>query len=1010
MRKPAVVVTSHDLADLGHRRNKGPTRGPTSAIGSICAAAFIGLLATTDHALAVAGGDDCSGFKSAVCFVNGQKGQTICRPNTNNPVQCVVSTPPPRPGPPPPPPSPDVLTQHNDNSRTGAQLDETVLTPNNVGPKTFGRLYERHVEGQVIAQPLYVSNLAIPNLGVRNVVYVATRENMVYAFDADDTDPDPGGLIWSKPLKSNPAGSVPKMCPETIGPMGITSTPVIDRATGTMYVVGRNANGTIWLHALDITTGDPKAGTPGSVRITGGYSDVSFESVELNRAGLLLVNGAIIIGFSALNCDAAVTPGWHGWVQAYRASDLQLVGTFATTSKSPGWGGGVWASGKGIVADTSGNIYFETGNGLVNAGLSGKGSCSGVTDFGESFVKLKLGPPPSYGLTCASYYTVSNWKALNAGDTDLGSSGPVLLPGNLLVGGGKEGKLYTLDPGTMAIKQYDTDHGSDGFQAFINTWHNDHNQPECRTPGSVLGTRCWMPPERYQDDEHNGPNIHSGVIYWNGRLYGMPEKDYLAGFNYDPSAGTLDLSRDSPNTYFSTVRAPDGMPGGAISLSANGSGAGIIWASIPKYDGQTQNVPGRLVAFRATPQPGTTTLDELWRDDDDIGFAKFNPPTIAGGKVFRPTFADKLIVYGLYPPDSPAPSPRCYTIDQVYENFSRENGFLGNALVSIGPGSPTPRFVTHREYQGGAIDWTSQTCGHEVHGLLIPWHAVADPTKGIYAEWKALGLSSGFLGHPVTDETATPDGIGRYNHFQNGSIYWSPTTGAHEVHGAIRSEWARRGWEQSSLGYPISDETDDPDGNGRVSVFEHGAIHWDRVKGTTFVKPDQIDTNALLGPQEASAYRWSKNVLGIGSQLPPQANPAMCQASCADQQNCKAWTYEAPTSSKPPQCWIWYGIPIIAAHNPCCTSGLKVSVQPDNMTPMRDNGDRDQPGSTVFYSFPLPVKDPRLCQGECALNGTCRAWRHQADPDITKPDWCYLKSNQVTPVQDQCCNAGWKTK
>jgi hypothetical protein len=830
MRKPAVLVTSHDLTDVGHCRNKGPTRGPTSAIGSICAAAFIGLLTTTDHALAVAGGDDCSGFQSTVCFVNGQRGQTICRPNTNNPVQCVVT-------PPPPPPSPDVLTQHNDNSRTGAQLDETVLTPNNVGPKTFGRLYERHVEGQVIAQPLYVSNLAVPNLGVRNVVYVATRENMVYAFDADDTNPDPGGLIWSKPLKSNPAGEVPKMCSETIGPMGITSTPVIDRATGTMYVVARNANGTIWLHALDITTGDPKAGTKGSVRIIGGYSDTPFESVELNRAGLLLVNRTIIIGFSALNCDAAVTPGWHGWVHAYRASDLQLVGTFPTTSKS-GWGGGVWASGKGIVADALGNIYFETGNGSVNASASGTGSCNGITEFGESFVKLTLGPPPSYGLNCASYYTVSNSDKLNAGDTDLGSSGPLLLPGNRLVGGGKEGKLYVLDPGKMAIKQYDTDNGSDGFQAFINTWHDDRNQSECTTPASVLGTRCWMRHQRYQDDERNGPNIHSGVIYWNGRLYGMPEKDYLVGFKYDPGAGTLDLSRGSPDTYFSTVRAPDGMPGGAISLSANGSAAGIVWASIPKYDGQTQNVPGRLVAFRAIPLPGATTLDELWRDDDDIGFAKFNPPTIAGGKVFRPTFADKLIVYGLYPPNSPALPPSCYTIDQVYENFSRENGVLGEAPFS-GPGSPAPKFVTHQGYQGGAIDWTSQTCGHEVHGLLIPWRGIADPTKGIYAEWNRVGLSSGFLGHPITDETVTPDGIGRYNHFQNGSIYWSPTTDAHEVHGAIRGLWASLGWEKSSLGYPVSDEMDDVDGSGRVigrvSHFEHGAIHWNPANKTTFV-------------------------------------------------------------------------------------------------------------------------------------------------------------------------------
>jgi hypothetical protein len=989
MRRPLIFTTPSDCDDVGNRRSGGRTCSLSFAVRCLLIMAFLIVSSATLNEA------------HAICKIEEEP---------------CGSHPPPPPPPPPPQPLPDVLTQHNNNARLGAQLNETILKPSNVGPNTFGRLYERQVQGQIIAQPLYVSNLSIPNIGVRNVVYVATRENIVYAFDADDTNPDPYGELWSYHVNAKPPlipddNPVPRMCSETVGPMGITSTPVIDRATSTMYLVARHQmgdHGEIWLHALDITTGNYKTGTPGRVKISGGYSDTPFESVELSRAGLLLVNGAIIIGFSALNCDAAVTPGWHGWVLAYRASDLQPVGAFATTSKS-GWGGGVWASGKGIVADTSGNIYFETGNGKVDASLSGKGSCSRVTDFGESFVKLELGPAPSYGLSCASYYSVSNSDALNAGDTDLGSSGPLLLPGNSstkvtprLVGGGKQGKLYVLDSGSMGPTQNPpvggpVPGGSDGFQAFVNTWHNDSSQPECMHPRTVLGTRCNMPDHRYEEEEHSGPNIHSGVIYWNGRLYGMPEKDYLKAFNYDQSTGKLEISP----AVKSKVRAPDGMPGAAISLSANGSNDGIVWASIPKYDGQTQNVPGTLVAFSAD------TLDELWRDDDNIGFAKFNPPTIAGGKVFRATFADKLIVYG--PKSGPTPAS-CYTIAQVYENFSGKNGLLGSEIIEPDGIGPAPKIAggeNHRTYAGGAIYWTDKTCAHEVHGAIFQWRGVADRTKGIYAEWQALGLSTGLLGYPVTDETVTPDGIGRYNHFQNGSIYWSPTTGAHEVHGAIRGEWARRGWEQSSLGYPVSDETGEPDGSGRVSVFEHGAVHWNRSTGK--ITADPINPNILLGPHDASAYRRGMDIPGADF-VPLRADPAVCQASCAGNKDCKAWVYEAPTKTKPPHCWIKNSIPVIEAYNPCCTSGLKVQVQPANMSQMKDNGDRDQPGSTVFYTFPLPVKDPRLCQGECSENGTCRAWSYHVDPnnDDTKPHWCWLKSNQVAPVQDWCCSSGTK--
>jgi LGFP repeat/PAN domain len=857
----------------------------------------------------------------------------------------------------------DVLTQHNDEARTGAQRHETALTPAKVSPSTFGRLYERHVDGQIIAQPLYVSNQWDPIKGLRNVVYVATRANTVYAFNADDLDTNPAhGLIWSTPVTVGPAAPVPGMCPETQGPLGITATPVIDRAANTLYVVARHADWTIWIHALDIATGALK----NSAQIKATANGVTFaQTLELARPGLLMSNGAIYVGFSALNCD---NPGWHGWVIAYRAPDLTQVGAFVTTSPA-GWGGGVWASGKGLVADAQGSIYFETGNGAV----------SGTSDLGESFVKLSVGPEPFYGLSLAQHYAVSNFEALNQGDTDLGSSGPLLLPGNRLVGGGKQGKLYVFNTATLQPSQQGPapgavpPGGSDGFQAFINTWHDDSSQPTCMVPGSVLNTHCYMPHPRYEEAELTGPNIHSGPIYWNGRLYGMPEKDYLRAFTYSPTTGVLAINPAA----VSAVRSPDGMPGAALELSANENHNGVIWASIPKYDGQWQNVPGRLVAFDAI------TLKELWRDDDDIAYAKFNPPTVAGGKVFRPTFADKLIVYGAKSGATPA---GCYTVDQVYENFTGANGILGNSTSAP---STTPDGVGRfQNYQFGYIYWSPSTCGFEVSGA-------------IGGEWGALGFLAGPLGYPTTDETATPDGIGRYNHFQYGSIYWTARTGAHEVHGAIHARWGSLGWESGALGYPVSDETDEIDGSGRFSLFEHGAIHWRRTDGSITV---QSDPTILLAPAMGNTDRPGQDINNFN---PPEPNPAMCEASCAANNSCKAWTYVAPNTTQGPlpHCWIKSGIPLSQAAA-CCTSGVKIAVAPANMFPMQ--GAFDRLGSD-FASFDPPSDDPRLCQGECAENGSCKAWAYVAPGTIQGPlPHCYLKNAAPAAVANENVSSGAK--
>lgn len=858
----------------------------------------------------------------------------------------------------------DVLTQKNDTARTGAQLSESILTPANVKAGTFGRLYTRRVNGQIIAQPLYVSQLAIPGLGTKNVVFVVTRANTVYAFDADSADTDPThGLIWNAPVTVEPAAYVPNMCSETVSPIGVTSTPVIDRTTNTMYLVARKADGTIWLHSLDITTGAPIK----AVQITASYNGLTFnQGLELQRAGLLLQNGVVVLAFSALNCDNA---GWHGWVIAYRSTDLAQVGVFATTSAA-GWGGGVWQSGTGLVGDGAGNIFFTTGNGSVN----------GNTDLGESFVKLAIGPAPTYGLTYQAKYTVSNWLELNNGDTDLGAGGPLLLPGNRIVGGGKQGKLYVLNTTNLQPAQNPATPGpvpaggSDGFQAFVNSWHDDATLPTCMIAPLLL-TACYKPHAGYGAIESAGPNIHAGLVYWNGSVYGMPEKDYLRAFSYNSAAGTLSTT----SRAVSTVRSPDGMPGSALSISANGSTNGIIWAQVPKFDGQWQNVPGALVAFDAV------TLQELWRDDDDIGFAKFTPVTVAGGKVFRPTFANELIVYGL----NGSNTQSCYTIPELYQNYSSENGLLGipdNIPVTLPDGVGSAQtFVGNT----AAIFWSPITCAHEMHGA-------------IYAKYKAAT----FLGYPLTDEINNVDGVGVHNDFAHGStyadgsIYWSPLTGAFEVHGAIRLYWVTHGGAWGPFGYPVSDETDQIDGSGRFSLFEHGAIYWSNTTGaiTTILNPGK-----LTGPQQANAGMSGQDFAAF---FLPQANPTLCQERCAFYSQCVAWNYIAPNSVlKAPSCFLKTGVPL-ATPNSFCVSGLQIPIQPSNMSSI--NGSQDEPGGD-FAQFNLVSPDPRLCQAECSYNATCRAWSYVTPNSIDGPTpICSLKSSQPASVVNAYRSSGKK--
>ena len=502
-----------------------------------------------------------------------------------------------------------VLTQHNDNSRTGDNLQETLLNTKSVTPKTFGKLGTLSVDGYLYAQPLYVQNVRVPNKGLHNVVYLATAHNSVYAFDADD-------LSAKTPLwKVNLGPSVPATEVYTTKwtdmriEIGITSTPVIDLSTNTILVEAKTKeHGTYVqrLHALDITTGLEKPGSPveikASVPGTGMASvggQVAFDPVkQLQRPALLLANGAVYLAFGS----HADSPPFHGWILGYNARTLAQTCVFNLTPN--GDEGAIWQAGMGMASDPYGNIYAMVGNGTFDADKGGP-------DYGDSILRLAAKPGT---LAVQDYFTPYNQESLSDNDQDTGASGPLLIPNtNLLLGGGKNGWLYLTQTNKMGHYQNTSD------SQIVESFQITHG------------------------------NCHGSSVYWNGpggpQVYIWPEYAHLMAFKLD--GGKLNPTPASQ----SAVAVPDGMPGAFLSVSADGNkvGTGIVWSSAP-YDANAnwETVPGILRAYDASD-----LTHEIWdskmnpvRDDPGM-FAKFCAPTIINGKVYLSTFSNQLQVYGL---------------------------------------------------------------------------------------------------------------------------------------------------------------------------------------------------------------------------------------------------------------------------------------------------------------------------------------------------------------------------
>lgn len=497
----------------------------------------------------------------------------------------------------------NVLTYQYGNSRAGANLNETVLAPANVNQNNFGKLFSHQVDGYIYGQPLYIGNIAIAGKGTHNVVIVATENDSVYAFDADIGAGANGGPLWQVSFLNPGAGvnSVPAGdtgCDQITPELGITSTPVIDASTGTVYVVamtketgGGAVNYVHRLHALDITSGKERASSPVAVQATypgtgeGGSTLVFTPRNYKQRPGLLLLNGVVYAGFSS-HCDIGA---YHGWLMGYDATTLKQLSVYNNTPN--GNMGSFWDGGAGPAADANGNIYLSAGNGTFDY-------ASGGGDLGESYIKLST----SGSLNEIDYFAPFNYSELNDGDVDVGSAGVVLAGDeagsaahrHLLVGAGKEGRIYVLDRDNLGKWQS----GSD-------------SQIVASLAGAIGG-------------------LFGNPAYFNKSVYFCGSGDQLKAFSLANAVlGTSPSSQT--NDGF-------GYPGGVPSISANGTTNGIAWmleSSAVLHAFDASNLSHEL--YNSNQNSSRDALDS---------YVKYSVPTIANGKVYAGT-QTSLTVYGL---------------------------------------------------------------------------------------------------------------------------------------------------------------------------------------------------------------------------------------------------------------------------------------------------------------------------------------------------------------------------
>jgi outer membrane protein assembly factor BamB len=490
-----------------------------------------------------------------------------------------------------------VYSYRYDQTGTGQNRLETLLTPKNVQAATFGKLFATPLDGYVYAQPLYVSNVAVPGHGTRNVVYTATENNTVFAIDADSGD---------ELFRTNLGPAVPEdqlVCRDMGPQVGITGTPVIDPATHTLFTAAKtfkNGSSFFHLHAIDIASGREKDGSPVLITATlpgnGAGSRngaVTFDATpQLQRPGLELVNDQVVIAFGSF-CDRGA---FHGWVFGFDAASLKRTSVFLTTPD--GDHGGIWQAGGAPVADPQGGLYVITGDGDFDA-------YSGGADYGDTFLRLQF--TANNAIVPADYFTPFDQNEMGVENLDLGSSGPLVMPdqlgrqSHLLFGAGKNGAMYVVDRDDMGRFQ------------------SSNNDQIVQYLPHVFSSK-----------------VHTSPAYWRNST---SEWVYVSTVDGPLQAFSLSRGRLSP-TASSQTPTVFGYPGATPVISSNGNSDGIVWA--------LENSTGVLHAFAASDlsiELYNAQQAQNGRDVAEHG-VQFYVPMVANGKVFFCT-RGHLYAYGL---------------------------------------------------------------------------------------------------------------------------------------------------------------------------------------------------------------------------------------------------------------------------------------------------------------------------------------------------------------------------
>lgn len=495
-------------------------------------------------------------------------------------------------------------TYHYDNERTGWNPHETSLSSASVASKRFGLVRTLAADSVVYAQPLFVPQLQT-KFGIRNVAFIASEGDSVFAYDADD-----GKLLWRRNF-TDPAAGITAVTRDSVADcnaisptIGISSTPVIDPARKTLYVVdkiqttrGGNTTYENDLHALDLRDGTDRvapAVIAGSAKTSDGTIATFNDQKQQNRPGLVLANGAVYVAFGS-SCDA-VPGGVHGWMFAYAASSLRNVAVLDTTASSANaYLGAIWQSTVAPAVDPSGDLYFATGNGTFDANV-------GHASYGDSILRT------SPDLRVKDYFAPANDYALEAADQDVGSAGVMLVPygrntpEHLAVGGVKSGTMFLLDRNHLG--RYDA------------------------TGDRVLQEVTL---ENMPDSLYGAPAYYAGSIFWGAG--GQPMQAFALSYSPTPH---LTQGTHTRNSF-----PGEGGEIPAVSSDGTKAGSAVVWATTRASLGGTIE----LYAYDARDLGRTLFSGSVgtWQSTGDA----FLTPTVAAGHVFVPGAGYGVAEFGL---------------------------------------------------------------------------------------------------------------------------------------------------------------------------------------------------------------------------------------------------------------------------------------------------------------------------------------------------------------------------